>query len=117
MEHVLFVQKVKKEKKEEYIKYHKECWPELLNAIKKSGIEREIIWIFEEQILVYLMAEDIDDAMDQLSKTEVFKKWTKLMAQVLDEMQDYSAKGKIVKLEEVFHLERQLSTAAASDLL
>jgi L-rhamnose mutarotase len=117
MEHVLFVQKVKKEKKEEYIKYHKECWPELLNAIKRSGIEREIIWIFEEQILVYLMAEDVDEAMDRLSKTEVFKRWTQCMGEVLDEMQDYSEKGKIVKLEKVFDLESQLSDAIAPDAL
>ncbi len=115
MEHVLFVQKVKKEKKEEYIKYHKECWPELLKEIKRSGIEREIIWVFGEQVIVYLMAEDVDEAMNRLSKTEIFKKWTELMTQVLDEMQDYSSKGKIVKLEEVFHLERQLSILATTD--
>jgi len=43
MEHVLFVQQVKEDKRKEYINAHREAWPELLRAIKESGIEREMI--------------------------------------------------------------------------
>ncbi len=108
MEHVLFVQKVKKDKKEEYIKYHKECWQDLLKEMKNSGIKREIIWMNGEQIMVYIMAKDFNDSMDKLAKTDVFKKWTELMTPLLANIQDYSSKGKVLRLEEIFNLERLL---------
>jgi L-rhamnose mutarotase len=107
-EHVLFVQKVKKGKKGDYIKTHKEVWPELLNAIKSSGIDREIIWLLEDNIIIYMMSSDFDSAMQKLGETEIFKKWIAKMDPLLDEMQDYSGKGNIIRLDKVFDLEEQL---------
>lgn len=110
MEHIVFVQEVKKDKKEEYLKYHKECPKALMETIKSSGIEREIIWINEEQLIVYIMSDDFEKAMTTLSKQSVFKNWTSLMEPLLSEMQDYSEDGKIRNLQKVFDLEEQLKT-------
>lgn len=107
--HIMFIQKVKPDKKAEYIKVHKEAWPELLKAIKESGIDRELIWLFGDYVCIYMMAEDFDKAMNILAKKDVFKKWSELMSGFLDEMQDYSRGGKnVVTLEKVFDLEAQL---------
>jgi L-rhamnose mutarotase len=109
--HIMFVQKLKTEKKEEYIKAHKEAWPELLKAIKDSGIDRELIWIFGDFICIYMMTDDFDEAMSNLSKTEIFKKWSEYMGELLDEMQDYSEGGtNVITLDKVFDLEEQLAT-------
>jgi len=108
MEHVLFVQRVKKDKKGDYIKAHKECWPELLKAIKESGIEREIIWMLENKTYIYMMAENFNKAMEKLEEKKIFKDWIVRMDPLMDEMQDYSKKGKIIKLDKVFNLEEQL---------
>jgi len=107
--HIMFVQKIKSEKKEEYIKAHKEAWPELLKAIKDCGIDREMIWVFGDYICIYMMTEDFDEAMSRLSKTDIFKKWSEYMGTLLAEMQDYSQGGEnVVTLDKVFDLEAQL---------
>jgi len=110
MEHIVFIQEVKKEKKEEYLKYHKECPKVLMEVIKDAGIKREIIWINEEQLIVYIMSDDFGKAMARLVKKSVFKNWTSLMEPLLSEMQDYSQEGKIKNLQKVFDLEEQLKS-------
>ncbi len=109
MQHVLFMQKTQPEKKDEYVTAHRECWPELLRAIKDSGIERELIWMDGNTILIYMMMEDFDAAMARLGETDVFKKWTAKMGPLLAVMQDYEG-GNIAQLEKVFDLEGQLKT-------
>jgi len=108
MEHIVFIQEVKKDKKEEYLKYHKECPKELMEVIRDSGIKREIIWLNGEQLIVYIMSDDFEKAMAGLVKQGVFKKWTSLMEPLLSGMQDYSENGKIKNLQKVFDLEEQL---------
>ena len=108
MEHVLFIQRVKKDKKDDYIKAHKECWPKLLKAIRESGIEREIIWMLENTTYIYMMAENFNKAMEKLEEKKIFKDWIVKMSPLFEEMQDYSKKGKIIKLDKVFDLEEQL---------
>ena len=108
MEHILFIQKVKKDKKDEYIKFHNEAWQELLKEMKNSGIEREMIWIYDNTIIIYTMAENFDKSYHKLSRTEVFQKWSQIMTPLLISMQDYSKKGNIQKLEKVFDLEEQI---------
>lgn len=108
MEHVLFIQKVKPEKRDEYLEAHRNAWPELLEEIKASGVEREIIWIRDDTLYIYVMAENFDEALGKQGESDIFKKWVRKMGPLLAEMQDYSEKGKIIKLEKVFDLEEQL---------
>lgn len=102
------MQEVKKDKKKEYIKYHKNCFPGVLKALKDSGIEREIIWIEGDTLIIYAMADDFKRSMDDLKNKEVFKKWIELMTPLLSKIQDYSEDGEIRELEKVFDLEEQL---------
>ena len=76
--------------------------------MKNAGIKREIIWMNEDQILIYAMAENFDKSMAELAKSSVAQKWWKKMRPLLAEMQDYSGKGNIIKLEKIFDLESQL---------
>ena len=107
-EHALFMQKVKPGKMDEYKNAHSNVWPELLDAIKESGIERELIWILGDNIYIYMMSRDFESAMARLGEREIFKKWLEKMGPLLDEMQDYSEKGNIITLEKVFDLEKHL---------
>jgi L-rhamnose mutarotase len=108
MEHVVFVQKVKKDKKDEYIKIHKEAWRELLIETKKAGFERQILWLMDDSVIVYSMAENFDRAMYRLKSSDIFKKWQATMDELLEEAQDYSENGQIIELEKIFDLEFQL---------
>jgi L-rhamnose mutarotase len=112
MEHVLFIQKVRPEKKQEYLEAHRKVWPDVLTLIKDSGVQREIIWIKDETLYVYIMAEDFDKALGRQGETKLFQKWVEKMQPLLSEMQDYSEEGRIVKLEKVFDLEEQLAGGA-----
>lgn len=107
MEHVLFVQKVKPEKRQEYLEAHRKVWPDVLKLIRDSGVQREIIWIRDDTLYVYIMAENFDRALGYQGETKVFQKWLEKMRPLLSEMQDYSEEGRIVKLEKVFDLEEQ----------
>ncbi len=107
MEHVMFMQKTRPEKRAEYIKAHAEAWPELLRAIRDSGIQREIIWMEGDRILIYMMTEDFQKAMATLGEKDIFKKWLGKMGPLLAEIQDYEG-GNIVQLQKVFDLETQL---------
>ena len=80
----------------------------MLKAIKESGIERNIIWLYKDEILIYSMSKNFNDSMAKLSKKMIFKKWIKRMKSLLDVMQDFSSKGKATKLEKIFDLEEQL---------
>jgi L-rhamnose mutarotase len=108
MEHVMFVQEVKGEKRDDYIKAHREIWPELLKAIKESGIEREMIWMHGNYICLYIMTENFDKAMGILTEKQIFRDWITKMEPLLAQMQDYSGEGNVVRLEKVFDLEKQL---------
>jgi len=108
MEHVMFVQEVKPDKKDEYIDVHRNAWPDLLVAIKESGIEREMIWLHGNNIYIYMMSEDFDRAMSTLAEKQVFKDWIEKMEPLLAMMQDYSGEGNVIRLDKVFDLEKQL---------
>ena len=111
MEHVMFVQEVKPDKKDEYIDVHRNAWPDLLVAIKESGIEREMIWLHGNNIYIYMMSEDFDRAMSTLAEKQVFKDWIEKMEPLLAMMQDYSGEGNVIRLDKVFDLEKQLKEA------
>ena len=109
-EHVMFVQKVKKEKKQEYINTHVQVWPEVLIAIKESGFEREIVWLFGDYLCIYMMSKNFDNAWKSLTEKEIFKKWTKeILDPIFTEMQDFSREGRIIRLEKVFDMEEQFN--------
>ncbi|MHB8279408.1 MAG: L-rhamnose mutarotase [Candidatus Humimicrobiaceae bacterium] len=109
MEHVIFVQKVREDKKEEYVKVHKEAWKELLLETKKAGFERQILWLLDNNVLIYSMVENFDEAISKLKKTDTFKKWQAKMEELLEEAQDFSEEGTVIRLEKIYDLEEQLN--------
>ncbi len=110
MEHVMFIQKIKSEKHQQYIETHKNVWPKLIEAIQESGIKREIIWINDDYIYLYMMAINFDVSIKKLTNTQIFKDWLSEITPLLDEVQEYSKEGKIQKLKKVFYFEGQSKT-------
>ena len=109
MEHIMFVQEVKQDKKDEYIEAHRNISKELLTAIKESGIEREMIWMHGNYLCIYMMSENFEKAMASLGEKQIFKDWLDKMGPMLAMMQDYSGEGKVIKLDNVFDLEKQIA--------
>ena len=109
MQHLLFTQKVRPEKRKEYIEEHKNAPKQLLEVLKESGFQREIIWMDGDRIYIYVMSEDVQAAVDSQKKTDIFQDWLEKMEPLLEQVQDYSEEGKISGLEKVFDLEMQLN--------
>jgi L-rhamnose mutarotase len=108
VEHVLFVQKVRPEKKDHYIEAHSNPPSDLLRVLRDSGVQREIIWIQGENLFVYVMSEDFGKAVANQGRTRIFQDWVQRMKPLLSEIQDYSGEGTVVRLQKVFDLEEQL---------
>ena len=92
----------------EQVKALLKTWPELLEALRDSGVKRELIWIRDDTLYIYVMAPDFPKAIENQGRTEVFQRWVQKMQPLLAEMQDYSEGGRVVTLEKVFDLEEQL---------
>jgi len=108
MEHIMFVQKLRNDKKDQYINEHKNCWPDLLKAIKESGIEKNIIWIYGNEVFNYAVSDNFDESMKLLSKKQVFKDWSKKMNPLFEIKHDFLSEEKVEKLEKIFDLEEQI---------
>ena len=104
----MFIQKLKKNKIDDYVKIHRNAWPELILAAKEAGVGREMIWLKDDAIYLYVMAENFDKAMANLHKTEVCKKWMQVIEPYFEEIQDFHGEGNIIRLEKIFDLEKQL---------
>jgi L-rhamnose mutarotase len=77
-----YIGKIRKGKENEYIEAHKAVWPDLLTAMKKVGVEKEICFVRGNYIFVYVESSDIDAAMQALSADPVNQRWDAYMESV-----------------------------------
>jgi L-rhamnose mutarotase len=106
------VSELKKDMVDKYIKYHKEIqkseYKELLNIIKKSSVDEEVIFIYKNFVIVYFEAEDLNKSYDFQRKFEVTQKWDNLMKDFFDSKYEFSDADKLPILEKVFDLNEQI---------
>jgi len=79
-----FIGKVRKGKEDEYLDAHKAVWPELIDAMKRVGVERESCFVFRNYIFVYVEASDIDATMESLMRDQVNQRWDAFMEPLLE---------------------------------
>lgn len=79
-----YIGKIRKGKENEYIEAHKAVWPDLLTAMKKVGVEKEICFVRGNYIFVYVESSDIDAAMQALSADPVNQRWDAYMEPLLE---------------------------------
>lgn len=97
-----FVLRVRPGKVEEYVRAHREVWPELLDAIRAAGIRNYTIFRDGERMFGYFEADDLAAAGRRLAGEEVSARWQDAMAELLVER---VPEGGPPPLEEVFRLE------------
>jgi L-rhamnose mutarotase len=79
-----FIGKIRKGKEGEYLEAHKGVWAELIDAMKRVGVERESCFVFRNYIFVYVEASDIDATMESLLRDPVNQKWDAFMEPLLE---------------------------------
>ena len=106
MKRVGFLLKVKKGMLEEYKKRHEAVWPEMLDALRRTGWHNYSLFMREDGLLFgYFEAEESFQAsLDGMDKEEVNARWQDTMAPFFEGTGDHADKM-MVELEEVFHLD------------
>jgi L-rhamnose mutarotase len=107
MKRVGFLLKVKADKLEEYKRQHKAVWPEMLEALHRTGWHNYSIFAREDGLLFgyFETPDSFAAALDGMAQAEINTKWQDFMAPYFENLSGAHADQSMVELEEVFHLD------------
>ena len=81
MERVCFLARVRPERLDEYRARHAEVWPEMTDALRKSGWANYSLFLSGDGLLVgYLETDDYPAARQRMAQTGVNGRWQAEMA-------------------------------------
>jgi len=103
---ICFILQVKKDRLEEYKDRHKNVWPEMLAALRRTGWRNYSLFLRDDGLLAgYLETEDFAAALAGMAATEVNKRWQREMADFFEDPKGRQADEQMTPLTEVFHLD------------
>ena len=107
MKRIGFVFKIRQDKLAEYKERHKNVWPEMLDALRRTGWHNYSLFMRDDgTVFGYLETpEGFQAARDGMSHEEINKKWQEHMAPYVDSPSKAHADESMLELEEVFHLD------------
>src|SRR6266508_5857191 len=97
-----FVLRVKANKVDEYVRAHRDVWPEMLEALKTAGIRNYTIFRAGNQMFGYFETDDLEQAEAYLAAQEVSARWQNAMSDLLEERVPDQGPP---PLEEIFRLD------------
>lgn len=106
MQRVGFILKVKQNLIEEYMRRHRDVWPEMLDALRRNGWHNYSLFIRDDGMLFgyFETPESFQAALDGMSAEEVNERWQTEMAPFFEDTGGH-ADEMMEKLIEVFHLD------------
>jgi len=107
MKRVGFLLKVKQDKIAEYKKHHEAVWPEMLDALRRTGWHNYSLYMRDDGLLFgYVEVEEsFQVSLDGMSEEAVNAKWQAFMASYFEALGGKRADEAMAELEEVFHLD------------
>jgi len=101
-----FLLRVKPNRIEEYRKHHQAVWPEMRDALGRTGWHNYSLFMREDGLLFgyFETPDSFQSALEGMSGEEVNARWQKLMAPYFEDLEGAQADESMVELEEVFHL-------------
>jgi len=107
MKRVAFILKVKEDKIEEYKEHHKAVWPEMLDALQRTGWHNYSLFMREDGLLFgyFETPESFEAALSGMSHEEINARWQDFMAPYFEGLGGTQADQSMLQLEEVFHLD------------
>jgi len=104
---VTFVLKVKEDRLEEYKMHHRAVWPEMLDALRRSGWHNYSLFMRKDGLLFgyFEASQDFPAALAGMAKEEVNARWQEFMAPYFESLQGGRPDEAMLGLEEVFHLD------------
>ena len=101
--------KIKQKFVKDYVNIHKNAWPEQVNAIRESGAEKCVMYMYDNISILYCECADVDKWLENLSNNETYKKWLKVVGPWMEK--NKTTDNPINFLEKIFDLEQQLEGA------
>ena len=107
MKRIGFQLKVKPDMIDEYKKHHEAVWPEMLDALTRTGWHNYSIFMRDDGTLFgyFEAAEDFQTSLDGMAKEAINDKWQEFMAPYFESPDGAHADEMMVELTEVFHLD------------
>ena len=107
MKRVGFLLKVKEDMIDEYVKHHQNVWPEMLEALRRTGWHNYSLFLREDGLLFgYFEAEtDFQSSLAGMARQEINAKWQEFMAPYFEELGGARADENMQELQEIFHLD------------
>ena len=100
MERVCFQLHVRPERLDEYRERHQAVWPEMLEALSRTGWTNYSLFLRSDGLLIgYLETEDFDAAVSGMESEDVNTRWQAEMAPF------FVTELEFQRLDEVFHLD------------
>jgi L-rhamnose mutarotase len=90
---------------EQYIKAHREIWPEMRDLLRRGGIRQMTIFLHGNTLFLYADLEDRARYQALKASDPVYKRWDALMATLLEQPFDENEPGIFTALDEVWHIE------------
>lgn len=105
MERMAWKGRIKPGKKAEYIRRHKEIWPEMVSVLKEAGIVNYSIFCCGDELFGYYECQKgVVFAEKTQAESPVVRRWNDFMQDVLELEMD-PVTGAQPKLEQVFRLD------------
>jgi L-rhamnose mutarotase len=107
MKRVGFLLKVKPDKIEEYKKHHENVWPEMQEALRRTGWHNYTLFIREDGLVFGYFEAPVDfkTALESIQQEEVNPRWNEFMDPYIEKLPDFAVDESIIELEEYFHLD------------
>jgi L-rhamnose mutarotase len=107
MKRVGFLFKVKQDKLQEYKVHHEAVWPEMLDALQRTGWHNYSIFARQDGLLFgyFETPESLQAAQAAMSQEEINAKWQEFMAPYFENLGGLHPDEGMVELEEIFHLD------------
>jgi len=107
MKRVGFLLKVKPEKIEEYKKHHEAVWPEMLEALRRTGWHNYSLFMRDDGLLFgyFETPDSFQAALDGMAKEEINAKWQEFMSPYFEALGGARPDQMMQELVEVFHLD------------
>lgn len=105
MEHLAMVYRLRSGKKEEYIRAHREIWPEIKDLLRRGTVREMRIFSRGDMLFCFASLESVQ-AYDQAKASDpACRSWDEWMAQLLEQPYDPDEHGIFARLEEVWHFD------------
>ena len=104
MERVCFVLRVRSERLDEYKARHQQVWPEMLEALTRTGWRNYSLFLRPDGLLIgYLETPDFERALALMAAEDVNARWQAEMQPFFAGLDGRPDEG-MQRIEEIFHL-------------